>query len=38
VGDYIVFAKHAGKKIKDPYTDEVFVALNDEDVIAKFKE
>lgn len=34
-GDYIVFAKHAGKIIIDPVTDEKFVALNDEDVIAK---
>lgn len=36
VGDSIVFAKHAGKIIIDPVTDEKFVALNDEDVIAKF--
>ena len=36
VGDMIVFAKHAGKIITDPVTEEKFVALNDEDVIAKF--
>lgn len=35
IGDYVVFAKHAGKLIVDPETDEKFVALNDEDVIAK---
>jgi len=35
VGDYIVFAKHAGKVLVDPDTDERFVALNDEDVIAR---
>lgn len=36
VGDYVVFAKHAGKVLVDPDTDEKFVALNDEDIIAKF--
>jgi co-chaperonin GroES (HSP10) len=36
VGDYVVFAKHAGKIIVDPDTEEKFVALNDEDVICKF--
>lgn len=35
VGDYVVFARHAGKTIVDPETGEKFVALNDEDVIAK---
>jgi co-chaperonin GroES (HSP10) len=35
VGDYVVFAKHAGKTLVDPDTDEKFVALNDEDIIAK---
>ena len=36
VGDYVVFAKHAGKVLVDPETEEKFVALNDEDIIAKF--
>lgn len=36
IGDYIVFAKYGGKAIVDPVTKEKFVALNDEDVIAKF--
>ena len=34
LGDYVVFAKHAGRLITDPDSDEKFVALNDEDVIA----
>lgn len=35
VGDSVVFARHAGKTIVDPETEEKFVALNDEDIIAK---
>lgn len=35
VGDDIFFAKYAGKILKDPYTEELFLALNDEDLIAK---
>lgn len=35
IGDYVVFAKHAGKVLVDPDTEEKFVALNDEDIIAK---
>lgn len=38
VGDYVCYAKYGGKAMEDPYTKEKFVALNDEDVIAKFKE
>lgn len=34
VGDKVVFAKYGGKVIEDPATNEKFVALNDEDVIA----
>lgn len=34
VGDVIVYAKFAGKLIADPETNEKFVALNDEDVVA----
>lgn len=33
-GDYIVFAKHAGKVITD-VDGQKYVALNDEDVVAK---
>jgi co-chaperonin GroES (HSP10) len=32
VGDKIYYAKHAGRFVKDPETDEEFVLLNDEDV------
>lgn len=34
VGDRIVYAKHAGKAVIDPETDETFVVINDEDVVA----
>lgn len=34
VGDNIVFAKFAGKAVTDPETDEKFVIINDEDVVA----
>ena len=33
-GDYICFAKYGGKEVTDPETDEVFVVINDEDVVA----
>ena len=36
-GDYIAYARFAGKHIKDPYTNEQFIALNDEDVISIFR-
>lgn len=35
VGDEVFFAKYAGKRIKDPYTEEEFVALNDEDLVVQ---
>jgi len=34
VGDTIAYARHSGKKVKDPDTEEVFLILNDEDVVA----
>jgi co-chaperonin GroES (HSP10) len=34
VGDYITFAKFGGKEVTDPETGEVFVVINDEDVVA----
>jgi co-chaperonin GroES (HSP10) len=34
-GDYVVFAKHAGKTIVDPEDGQKYVALNDEDIICK---
>ena len=33
-GDTIVYARHSGKEITDPETNEVFVAINDSDVVA----
>ena len=36
VGQTIVYAKYAGKAIVDPETKEVFVAINDEDLVAVF--
>lgn len=38
VGERVVYAKYGGKAIVHPKTKERFVALNDEDVIAIFKE
>ncbi len=37
VGDEVLFARYAGKKIIDPYTKEEFTAMNDEDVVAVVK-
>jgi len=34
VGDVVAFARFSGKTIVDPETDEEFVALNDEDLVA----
>ncbi len=36
-GDYIAYARFAGKIIDDPYTDEEYVLLNDEDVVCIIK-
>jgi len=33
VGDKVFWAKYAGKHVIDPYTNEEFVVLNDEDVV-----
>lgn len=33
-GDRIIYSKYAGKKIKDPETDEQYVVINDDDVVA----
>ena len=39
VGDTVVFAKHAGKKVEDPEDKEThYVVLNDEDIVAVIKE
>lgn len=36
VGDRVFFAKYAGKLLVDPVTNEEFVVLNDEDIVAKY--
>lgn len=33
-GDYVIFAKFAGKFIQDPFTEEEYLIMNDEDVLA----
>lgn len=38
VGDYVAYARHAGKYIKDPDTGENILVLNDEDIIARITE
>lgn len=35
VGDYVAFARGAGKYLKDPETGEYVVVINDEDCIAR---
>lgn len=35
VGDLVAYAKYGGKAIKDPYTEEEYLILNDEDIIVK---
>jgi co-chaperonin GroES (HSP10) len=35
VGDYVAYARHAGRWVKDPDTDENVLAINDEDVICR---
>jgi len=34
VGDLIAFAKYSGKMIEDPETEEKYIVINDEDVVA----
>jgi len=34
VGDVVAFARYSGKTIVDPTTEEEYVALNDEDIVA----
>jgi len=36
VGSYVAYARFAGKIITDPYTDEEFVLINDEDLCCVF--
>lgn len=38
VGDYVAYARFAGKYIEDPYTGEELLALNDEDIVCIFRQ
>jgi len=38
IGDYVAYARFAGKRIEDPFTGEDFVALNDEDIVCFFRQ
>lgn len=38
VGDTIGFAKFGGKFVQEPGTDEIYLVINDEDVVCVFKE
>ena len=38
VGDYVLYSKHAGKHVEDPVTKEIYVVMNDEDLIATLEE
>ena len=38
VGDVIGFAKFGGKFVQDPVDDEIYLVINDEDIICKFKD
>lgn len=37
-GDYVVYARFAGKFIEDPYTKEEYLIMNDEDILAIMSE
>lgn len=36
VGDHIAYARNAGKYVTDPETEQEYLILNDEDVVAVF--
>ena len=38
VGDTIGFAKFGGKFVQDPVTDEIYLVINDEDVVCIYGE
>jgi co-chaperonin GroES (HSP10) len=38
VGDRIAFAKYSGKNVEDPDNNEVYMVLNDEDVVCIIRE
>lgn len=38
VGDRVLYSQYAGKFLEDPITEEEYVILNDEDIIATIRE
>lgn len=34
VGDWVMYAQHAGKTVEDPITKETYLMLNDKDIVA----
>lgn len=38
IGDVVVYAKYAGKWVKDPQTGEELLFINDEDVVGTYEE
>lgn len=38
IGDLITYARHSGKSVKDPYSGEELVVINDEDTICVYQE
>lgn len=38
LGDIVVYAKYAGKWVKDPQTGKESLYINDEDVVGKYEE
>ena len=38
VGDVVYFAKYAGKNVPDPVTEEIYLVMNDIDIIATVEE
>jgi co-chaperonin GroES (HSP10) len=38
IGDYVAYARFSGKILTDPFTQEEFVALNDEDIVCIFRQ
>lgn len=37
VGDLVTYARHSGKTVKDPSTEEEVVILNDEDILCYYE-
>ena len=34
IGDWVLYARYAGKRVDDPVTEEEYIILNDEDILA----